>query len=120
MTALGTPSNAEVPEESQSPPMQGGGEKPLVLGVHRTLLLYPIQAIIRCGAAGGFAVIPVGRRIAGVAGSGRRTGNRFRLRGRPGVPWGADRGPGVPVVRPGRVRLVGRRTGGFAGAVSVG
>ena len=35
-------------------------------------------------------------------GGGGRPGNRFRLRGRPGVPWGAVRGPAVPVVRPGR------------------
>ena len=37
----------------------------------------------------------IGRRIAGIAGSGSRTGNRFRLRGRSGVPWGAVRGAGV-------------------------
>ena len=36
--------------------------------------------------AGGFADVPIGRRIVGIAGSERRTGNRFRLRGRLGVP----------------------------------
>ena len=61
-------------------------------------------------SGGGFADVAIGRRIAGIAGSGSRTGNRFRLRGRPGVPWGAVRGPGGP----GRVRPVGRRAGGFA------
>ena len=36
------------------------------------------------------------------------------------VPWGVVRIPGCPVVRPGRIRPVGRRTGGFAGGVSAG
>ena len=65
------------------------------------------------GSAVGFPDVSIGRRIAGIAGSGRRAGNRFRLRGRAGVPWGAVRGPGRAVVRRGRVRPVGRRAGGF-------
>ena len=69
---------------------------------------------ILAGSAGGFPDVAIGRRIAGIAGAGGRTGNRFRLRGRSGVPWGAVRGSCVPVVRPGRVRPVGRRAGGFA------
>ena len=51
--------------------------------------------------AGGFADVSIGRRIAGIAGSGSRTGNRFRRRGRSGVPWGAVRGVA-------RVRWCGR------------
>ena len=65
---------------------------------------------------------PVGRRAGGAAGELGRGGRRrrpdrrrLRLRGAPGVPWGADRASSVPVVRAVRVRPVGRRTGGFAG-----
>ena len=49
---------------------------------------------------------PVGgvRSVAGPVSARLRrlvdTGNRLRLRGRPGVPWGADRGPKRVVVRP--------------------
>ena len=70
--------------------------------------------------------LPVGRRADGAAcelgrgGRRRRPARRaFRHRAAPGVPWGADRGSSVPVVRPGRVRPVGRRTGGFAGGPDV-
>ena len=57
---------------------EGGGEKPLVLGVHRALLPCDGPVSIRR------AVLVAGGPIAGIAGSGRRTGNRFRLRG-PGI-----------------------------------
>ena len=57
----------------------------------------------------------IGRRIAGIAGSGSRTGNRFRLRGLLGVPWGAVRGSGVPGGAAGAGPSRRARTGGFAG-----
>ena len=51
--------------------------------------------------------------------AGPDTGHRLRLARRPGVPWGAVRSPGRGDGRSNAVRRVGRRTGGFAGAVSV-
>ena len=54
-----------------------------------TVPALPVRYV--AGTAGGFADVSIGRRIAGIAGSGGRTGNRFRLRGRPGVLWGAQR-----------------------------
>ena len=83
-----------------------------VLGAGRyggvTVPALPVRFV--AGSAVGFPDVSIGRRIAVIAEAGGRTGNRFRLRGRPGVPWGAVRGPGGP----GRVRPVGRRAGGFA------
>ena len=54
----------------------------------------PVRSV--AGSAVGFPDVSIGRRIAVIAGAGGRAGNRFRLRGRSGVPWGAVRGPGVP------------------------
>ena len=58
--------------------------------------------------------VGVGSRIVGIAGAVGRTGNRFRLRGRPGVPLGGVRGPGRAGGAGVAGRPVGRRPGGFA------
>ena len=54
-----------------------------------TVPALPVRFV--AGSAVGFPDVSIVRRIAGIAGSGRRTGNRLRLRGRSGVPWGAAR-----------------------------
>ena len=96
---------------SEYPSRRRRGRGDFVLGAGRyggvTVPALPVR--FGAGMAGGFPDVAIGRRIAGIAEAGGRTGNRFRLRGRPGVPWGVVRGSGVPVVRPGRVRPVGRR-----------